>query len=98
MKILPVRSTCGTPSPGQSICRPEELLFLHPYPVPPSGAGHGCAAEGRCCRCVGPAGCSSGEAPCLCARGRGGAEERRTERRWQGGSGVRGESWEEAER
>lgn len=79
MKILPVRSTCGTLSLDQSICRPEELLVLHPWPVRAPGAGRGCAVEGRCCLWVGPVRRSSAGAPCLCARGRGGGEEGKTE-------------------
>ncbi len=94
--ILPARSICGTPSPAQSICRPEELLFLHPCRVRLPGAGCWGAVVGRHCRQLGPGGWSLSGAPCLCAWGWTGAERRKKVDRRQGSLGGREEGREEA--
>lgn len=99
VKILPARSTCGTPSLAQSTCRPEELLFLHPCLIRLAGVGCGSAVVGRCCRRLGPGGRNLGGAPCLCARSWSGGEERKKVKwRREGSLGGREEKWEEAAR
>lgn len=98
MEILPVRSTCGTPSLAQSICTAEGLLFLPPCLIRHPGVGCWCSAVGRRCRLVGFGGWSLGGAPCLCAESLSGGERRKTVKQQQGSWGVREEKWGEVER
>lgn len=95
-RILPVRSTCGTPSPAQGICRPEEILCLHPGLVQLPGEGRGNTEVGRCCRPMGPGGCSRGGHSYRCAPGWGGAERWKKLSRRQRSLGVEEEGREEA--